>query len=97
MDSSIKKLINKDQKLYVIGLDEDLTREGFASFASADVYSLPVVDSKGKVIGILDHADFTRFVIQLFTRSEDAPGLKVFSLLLLCAGCFPDKRRLLTS
>jgi hypothetical protein len=58
MQQSILKLINKNQALYTIGLQEDLTKEGFASFAAAGVYSVPVCDSKGDVVGMLDHVSW---------------------------------------
>jgi CBS-domain-containing membrane protein len=101
MQKSIRKLVKPNQVLYTINLDEDLTKEGFTSFASSDVYSLPVSDSRGNVVGLLDHvrckscvsrvfsfffffflkkkADFTRFVLQVFSRST--PGLKVSDVM----------------
>jgi len=72
MKTSIRELIREDQELYVVSASEDITREGFLSLASAGVYSVPVRDSRGVVIGMLDHADFCRFVLKIFTQKEGA-------------------------
>ncbi len=64
MNKSIRKLIKTDQVLYTIGLNEDLTKEGFASFASADVYCLPVCNSEGNIVGMLDHVRLNVFSLE---------------------------------
>ncbi len=70
MRKPIVDLLDEDQELYALLASEDITKEGFMSFANAGVYSVPVRDARGTVIGMLDHADFCRFVLQIFTQGE---------------------------
>ncbi len=60
MKKSIRELIKEDQELYVVSASEDITREGFLSLASAGVYSVPVRDARGVVIGMLVREGFRR-------------------------------------
>jgi len=67
----------EEQKLYFLNADDDISKSGFNSFIAAGVYSLPVVNKHGRIIGLLDHADFARLVIQIFTASDAAPKMTV--------------------
>lgn len=71
------------QKDLTLQADQDMTGDAFERLARATVHSMPVQDSNGEIIGMLDLSDFARLAVKVFTQNQQGSHLDVRSCMNL--------------